>query len=149
MALPSAYTFSLQTQEEFALVLVCQCCHDQHHREDGLANRYLLTVLETGSLRSRCRRLSSSETSLLLCGWPPSHRVLRWSFVCARTPVSLLVSYSPLLTRTLAAWVRDFPISFFSTHLPLERPISKHSHGLRFWGLTLQHVTFEGTQFSP
>ena len=46
----------------------------------------MLTLLEAGSPRSRCHQVWFLWRPLsLACGWPSSHSVLTWPFLCANT----------------------------------------------------------------
>ena len=88
-------------------VLVCSIWHNKHHRLDGLNNRNLfLTVLETGSSRSRCQQVSLILTPLLLaCRWPPSHYVLTWPHLSAQVEREWVINLpSPLLIRPPVLW---------------------------------------------
>lgn len=117
------------------------------HRLCGLNNRHLFSSSFRGQ-KSQSKVLAvlvSPEVFLLGLHMLPSICNLTWPFLICFVCVLISCFYSE------AHHIRLRPThmnSFYLNHLVVG-PIFIYSHILRYGGLELQHMKFEGTQFRP
>lgn len=95
-----------------------------------MTEMYRLTILEAGSLRSKCQQGWMILRPLSwACRWLSSPHISMWSSLCP----NLL-----FLEGHQSYWVKAYP----------KYPIPKHSQVLRYWEL-IQYLNLWGTQFIP
>lgn len=127
--------------------IVCLGCINKIHRPGSLNNRnYFFTVLEAGSLRSRCHQGGFLVRPLFMsCRWLPSPCVLTWPLLCVCTERdkerSLISLLALIRTPVLSSKVPDLWQDLISSRPYLQT--QKH------WRLGIQPMKFGGTQISP